>query len=147
MQTQEPSKTTYPAEVDVLVGYLALLYLHDQGKFSKAIPLAQRIIEKILAVNRRTLDLFASKIYFYYARCHELSGTDASIRGELLNGLRVATLRRDDETVASLMNLLLRNYLQANLYDQADKLVSKSVFPADSAANNQLARYMYYLGK
>jgi hypothetical protein len=44
------------------------------------------------------------------------------------------------------MNLLLRNYLHYNLYDQADKLVSKSVFP-ESANNNQLARYMYYLGR
>jgi len=42
------------------------------------------------------------------------------------------------------MNLLLRNYLAYNLYDQADKLVSKATFP-ESASNNEWARY--YLGK
>lgn len=33
-----------------------------------------------------------------------------------------------------------------NLYDQADKLVSKSAFP-ENAGNNQAARYAYYLGR
>ena len=45
-----------------------------------------------------------------------------------------------------LLNLLLRNYLHYNLYDQADKLVSKTTLPA-SRSNNQLARYYYYLGR
>jgi len=44
------------------------------------------------------------------------------------------------------MNLLLRNYLAYNLYDQADKLVSKATFP-ESASNNEWARYLFYLGK
>lgn len=45
-----------------------------------------------------------------------------------------------------LLNLLLRNYLESSLYDQADKLTSKSAFP-EQASNNQLARYLYYLGR
>ena len=40
----------------------------------------------------------------------------------------------------------MRNYLNYNLYLQADKLVSKTKFP-DSAGNPQLARYLYYLGR
>lgn len=44
------------------------------------------------------------------------------------------------------MNLLLRNYLHYSLYDQAEKLVSKSVFP-EQANNNEWARYLYYTGK
>lgn len=46
---------------------------------------------------------------------------------------------------ATVLNLLLRSYIESNLYDQADKLISKSTFP-DSADNNQTARYMYYQG-
>lgn len=59
---------------------------------------------------------------------------------------RTASLRHDDETLASLINRLLRSYLQYSLYDQADKLVSKTNFPA-SASNSQYARYHYYLGR
>ena len=59
---------------------------------------------------------------------------------------RTASLRHDDECQAVLLNLLLRNYLHYNLYDQADKLVSKTTFPS-SAGNPQLSRYHYYLGR
>lgn len=45
-----------------------------------------------------------------------------------------------------MINRLLRNYLHYNLYDQADKLVSKTTFPS-SAVNAQHARYHYYLGR
>jgi 26S proteasome regulatory subunit N3 len=60
--------------------------------------------------------------------------------------LRTATLRNDFEGQACLLNLLLRNYLHHNLYDQADKLVSKSTFP-ESVSNNEWARFMFYIGK
>ena len=59
---------------------------------------------------------------------------------------RTAALRHDDETEASLINRILRSYLQYSLYDQADKLVSKTSFPA-AAGNPQHARYHYYLGR
>lgn len=47
---------------------------------------------------------------------------------------------------ATLLNLLLRNYIHFNLLDQADKLIAKTTFP-ESAGNNQFARYYYYLGQ
>ena len=59
--------------------------------------------------------------------------------------LRTATLRHDEEGQAVLINLLLWNYLEHNLYDQADKLVSKSTFP-QNANNNEWARHLFYLG-
>jgi 26S proteasome regulatory subunit N3 len=97
-------------------------------------------------LNRRSLDQLAAKVYFYYARFYEVAGRLAEIRPTLLNAQRTATLRRDDDTQSTLINLLLRNYFHYNLYDQADKLVSKTTFP-ENATNNQLARYMYYLGR
>ena len=59
---------------------------------------------------------------------------------------RTASLRHDDEAQAALINCLLRSYISYNLYDQADKLVSKTTFPT-SASNAQFARYHYYLGR
>jgi 26S proteasome regulatory subunit N3 len=60
--------------------------------------------------------------------------------------LRTAILRNDYESTAVLINLLLRSYLEYNLYDQALKLVSKSTFPSH-ASNNEWARYLYYYGR
>lgn len=55
-------------------------------------------------------------------------------------------MRNDYEGTAVLINLLLRSYLQFNLYDQALKLVSKSTFPTQ-ASNNEWARYLFYNGR
>lgn len=46
---------------------------------------------------------------------------------------------------ATILNLLLRNFLHYKLFDQASKLVSRSTFP-ESAPNSEAARYLYYLG-
>ena len=40
----------------------------------------------------------------------------------------------------------MSSFVDSNLYDQADKLLTKTTFP-QGADNNQLARYMYYQGR
>ncbi len=65
----------------------------------------------------------------------------------LLGAYRTATLRRDDETQATVLNLLLRNYLEHNLVDQAEKLVANSSVKESAISNNQFARYLYYQGR
>jgi 26S proteasome regulatory subunit N3 len=64
----------------------------------------------------------------------------------MLAALRTTTLRYDTDTQGTLLVLLVRNFLHYKLYDQADKLVSRTTFP-ESSGNNLLARYMYYLGR
>jgi len=69
-----------------------------------------------------------------------------SLRPILLAALRTAVLRKDVDTQASVIVLLLRNYLLTSHISQADLLVSHTQFP-ENAANNQVARYLYYLGR
>ena len=45
-----------------------------------------------------------------------------------------------------MLNALLRNYLHYKLFDQAEKLLTKTTFP-EQASNTQLARYLYYTGR
>ncbi|KAJ9067935.1 26S proteasome non-ATPase regulatory subunit [Entomophthora muscae] len=112
----------------------------------KGIQLSTELVRFIHALNRRTADKLAARIYFYYARFHELKGDLASIRANLLATHRSATLRRDDESQATLLNILVRSYYASNLYEQAHKLLAKSTFP-ESVSNNQFVRHMYYLGR
>ncbi|KAJ8658422.1 hypothetical protein O0I10_005774 [Lichtheimia ornata] len=133
-------------EVDMYLHLMTMIYLLDQNELQKGMELAGKSVEKLVKLNRRTMDQLAARIYFYHARFYELTDRLAEIRPMQLTSLRTATLRRDDETQATLLNLLLRNYFVHNLYDQADKLVSKSAFP-ENAGNNQAARYAYYLGR
>ncbi|XP_013391357.1 26S proteasome non-ATPase regulatory subunit 3 [Lingula anatina] len=133
-------------EVDIYLHLLVTIHLIDTKKYDKAVKCSDLLMKKLLNQNRRTLDLLGAKSYFYYSRAYELTNQLERIRSFLHQRLRTATLRGDHEGQATLQNLLLRNYLHCNLYDQADKLVSKSTFP-ESASNNEWARYLYYLGR
>ncbi|RUS22332.1 proteasome regulatory subunit C-terminal-domain-containing protein [Endogone sp. FLAS-F59071] len=138
--------TNVLSEVDVYLHLLVIIYLLDKQEYEKGKALSTETVAKVQNLNRRTLDQLSARVYFYYTRFYELTGQLAEIRPTLLAAQRTATLRRDDDSQATLLNLLLRNYFHYNLYEQADKLVSKTLFP-DAAGNNQLARYMYYLGR
>ena len=44
------------------------------------------------------------------------------------------------------MNIIIRTYLQQNLYEQARNFMVKTSYP-ESVSNNQYARYLYYQGR
>jgi len=133
-------------EVEVYVQLLVLIHLLDNNRNAEAVTCADRLMQKIVDLNRRTLDILAAKSYFYYARAYEVTHRLEQIRGFLHARLRTSTLRHDDEGTAVLTNLLLRNYTSYSLFDQADKLVKKSTFPT-TANNNEMARFLYYTGR
>lgn len=67
-------------------------------------------------------------------------------RAGLVQAHRMAVIRKDVDTQAVLLNILLRDLLNANQVDQAQKLLSNSSFP-ENASNNQLCRHLYYSGR
>jgi 26S proteasome regulatory subunit N3 len=160
---KSPPETVPETEI-----YFRLLILHhlltSPSSYSDAIGLANETVQKIQSLNRRSMDPIAAKVWFALERAYELGGelsdarpcvlylpnlsslVDASLFSLFLAAQRTASLRHDDETQASLINRLLRSYLHYSLYDQADKLISKTNFPA-SAPNSQYARYHYFLGR
>ncbi|KAF9016876.1 hypothetical protein BDZ89DRAFT_1117896 [Hymenopellis radicata] len=113
--------------------YFRLLLIHQllksSDKYPKALELVHQTVEKMQALNRRSMDPIAAKIWFAVERAYELGGEIADARPLFLAAQRTASLRHDDEAQASLINRLLRSYLHYSLYDQADKLVSKTTFP------------------
>lgn len=133
-------------EVDAYIHLLVLVQLLDNAAIEQAGQCSETLMKKIVGQNRRTLDLIAAKCYFYHSLVAEKNGNLESIRNFLHARLRTATLRNNFEGQAAIINCLLRNYLHYSLYDQADKLVKKSVFP-ETASNNEWARFLYYLGR
>ncbi len=111
-------------------------------------------MEKIRSWNRRTLDQIGAKAYFYYSLFHESldpkppskQSPVIEIRPKLLAALRSAVLRKDSDTQAAVTVLLLRNYISTADITQADLLVAQTQFPTN-ATNNQVCRYLYYLGR
>ncbi|KAI3654599.1 hypothetical protein MP228_000653 [Amoeboaphelidium protococcarum] len=134
------------AEASMFVALVALVFLIDSGKKSESLALSQKLVNLVPSLNRRMLDPIAAQIFFYYARAVELFGQPETVRNVLLAAQRFAVLRHDEHCEAMLINLILRNYLHYNLYDQAEKFAEKSQFP-EKAQNAESSRYMFYMGK
>lgn len=147
------SKEVLP-EIEIYLSILVQVYLFDAEDYQAGATVSSSIVQRIHALNRRTLDSLSARVYFYYSLFYErlppyppspLSPV-ISIRQQLLAALRTSVLRKDPDTQATATTLLLRNYLSTSHISQADLLVSHTQFPS-TASNNQVARFLYYLGR
>jgi len=141
-------------EIDIFLGILVQVHFLDIKANKKGADFSSYLAERIHSLNRRTLDSLSARAYFYYSMfCEQLAPLPPSplspmisIRPTLLAALRTAVLRKDIDTQSTVIVLLLRNYLASSHITQADLLVSHTKFP-ENASNNQVARYLYYLGR
>ncbi|TAQ86755.1 hypothetical protein B7494_g4916 [Chlorociboria aeruginascens] len=141
-------------EIDIFLGILIQIYYLDNRINQKGVVFSVHLVERIHSLNRRTLDSLSARVFFYYSLFAEQiaplppspASPVVSIRPTLLAALRTAVLRKDIDTQSTVIVLLLRNYLSTSHIAQADLLVSHTKFP-ESASNNQVARYLYYLGR
>lgn len=136
-------------EVDAYVALCGVTALIDAGKVEQARSLMTDVVQWLQSsVNRRTMDVLASRLYFYYSLAHEKLGRLAEIRPTLLALHRSAAVRHDESGQEMLVNLLLRNYLHYSLYDQAEKLRAQvEQGSGGQGSNQQLCRYMFYMGR
>mmetsp|Transcript_4378 Transcript_4378/g.13259 ORF Transcript_4378/g.13259 Transcript_4378/m.13259 type:complete len:503 (+) Transcript_4378:214-1722(+) len=139
------SNTTVP-EVSAYLQLLCVTLLIDRKRYDDLVQASTALVDYVASFNRRTMDDVASRAYFFYSRAHELTDKLALIRPRLLSAYRTAVLRHNHIGQGMLLNLLLRNYIHYSLYDQADKLVTRTQFP-ETRSNNQLARYLYFNGR
>ncbi|KAF9568672.1 PCI-domain-containing protein [Agrocybe pediades] len=145
--SSKPPQASLAPEAEMYLRLLILQHLlASEETHERALELANETAEKMQTLNRRSMDAIAAKIWLAVDRAYDLAGELSDARPIFLAAQRTASLRHDDEAQAALINCLLRSYINYNLYDQADKLISKTTFPS-SASNAQFARYHYYLGR
>lgn len=161
-QGKDKSSATKPApapkevipEIDCYLSILIQIHLYDTKNIESGAKFSSSLVERLRSLNRRTLDALSARIYFYYSLFFEQLAplppsplaSVVSIRKNLLAALRTSVLRKDQDTRATVTTLLLRNYLSTSHISQADLLISHSEFPS-TASSNQIARYLYYLGR
>ncbi|CAA2975601.1 probable 26S proteasome non-ATPase regulatory subunit 3 [Olea europaea subsp. europaea] len=79
-------------ELEIYCCLLILIFLIHQKRYSEAKACSSASIARLKNLNRRTVDVLASRLYFYYSLSYELTGDLAEIRGNLLALHRTATL-------------------------------------------------------
>lgn len=140
-----PPTTIFP-ETEVYVFTIIVTTLLREKLDAQAAAVSSALVERIKTFNRRSLDLVASKAFFYYSLAFERINKLDHIRPSLLGLYRTACIRHDDMSQAVLLNLILRNYLHYNLISQAQIFSMRTTFP-ESASNNQFCRFLYYMGR
>jgi 26S proteasome regulatory subunit N3 len=135
----------YP-ETQLFLYDLLLMKLVDDGDLKNAKEFGDFIYMRLKNVNLRTLDNLAAKAYYMIAVVYEKQSKLAEIRPFMFEIYKNCTLKHDLIGQATVMNIILRSYLQQNLYEQARSFLVKTTFP-ETASNNQYARYLYYLGR
>lgn len=109
--------------------------------------IADVAVEHARTHNRRTLDVLAARCAFYLSLAAEANGNLDSLRPRLLSLHASAVLNHDDVGQETLLNLLLRNYLHYNMYDQAEHFRAQAQRLDAPRSNQQHCRYLFYLGK
>jgi len=140
----EKFKSDLP-ETEIYCYVVALMHMIET-KDAASIHLSEICLQRLSSFNRRTLDAFAAKVYFYYSLAHERFGNIRDARQTLLALHRQATSRLDAIGQETTLNLLLRNYVSLKQYELAEQLRSKTVLPS-SRSSAQQCRYLYYLGR
>ena len=104
------------------------------------------VLARIKGVNMRTIDHFAAKAVYFIAVAYEKLGLLTSIRPLVFQAYKECCLHQNLIGQATTMNIIIRSYLQQNLYEQARNFMVKTSFP-EAASNNQYARFLYYQGR
>lgn len=133
-------------EVEIYIFTLVVVVLLREQLYQDAVLVSTALVERIRLFNRRTLDILASKAFFYFSLAYEKIGKLENIRPILLVLYRTSCIHQDEARQAVLLNLILRNYLHYDLVGQAQTLSLRVNFPEHSS-NNQFCRYLYYMGR
>lgn len=134
-------------EVSAYLQLLAVSMLVQYKQWDAVAAAARDLCDRLHAINQRSLDPFGAKSWGYLSLAMEQQGNLASIRPDLMRAYRTACLRHDEMGQATLFNLVLRNFLHYNLFDQAQKLVAKATAFPNSVSNNQFVRHLFYQGR
>lgn len=162
-------------EISAYLSLLVLSRLLRVGGAACAGEAAARLGGAWQRANRRTLDVFVAKAFALACLGAERAagaaggaGALGEVRGALMAAHRTAVLQHDEVSTATLVNLLLRGYIEQGMYDQAYLLRqhtkarpahrgppppplltvarAQDKFPA-AASNAQLVRNHYYVGR
>ena len=73
--SESEDKPQYKSVIsDVYIHMLTLVYLLDSKRINDGVPCAQALINKVMAVNKPSMQALGARCFFYYSRAFELAG-------------------------------------------------------------------------
>lgn len=137
-------------EVTLFNILLLILHVIDNKLHDEAFNCLTSLIKTLNAYNNLnrldTVNWIKAKAFYYYALEAERLGKSKYIINDLISAYRTACLEMNDETQVTLINCVLRYYLQTSNYEQAKNFLSKSKYTENINVEED-SRHLYYLGK
>lgn len=137
-------------EINLFNSLLLILHVIDNKLHEEAFNNLTVLIRTLNGYNNLnrldTVNWLKAKAFYYYALEAERLGKSKYIINDLISAYRTACLEMNDETQVTLINCILRYYLQSNNYEQAKNFLSKSKYTENINVEED-SRYLYYLGK
>jgi hypothetical protein len=103
---------------------MLLMKLLDEKRIDLAKEFVIFATMQLTNENARTMDHFIAKVYYYRGLIAEKTGTLRDIVADLFDAYRHASHRDDHQTQATVLNYIMRSYLNDNLYSEAANLIS-----------------------
>lgn len=80
-QCHASQKQSVLPEMEIFCYLLVTIYLIDQKQMEEAKACSSASVKRLQQLNRRTLDVPAARVYYYYSYSHELTDSLSDTRG------------------------------------------------------------------
>lgn len=144
--TERASEIMRLPECQLYIYVLLIMKLIDDGDLNNAKDFGDFVLLRCRGVNQRTLDHITAKAIYFVSVAYEKKKLLVDLRPHVFDAYKDFCLHSNQIGQATCMNVIIRSYLQQNLYEQARNFITKTGFP-EGVSNNQYARYLYYVGR
>ena len=104
-------------EAQLFLYNLLLMKLLDAGDYENSKQFGDFVYLRMKDVNLRTMDYFAAKSLYLIGLAYEKNGVLTSVQPMMFEAFKSASLRLDYIGQATIINIIIRSYMQQNLYE------------------------------
>lgn len=139
-------KTKSESEIFGFISLIILTKLIDLKQYEEVSKGLQYVIEYLKKNESLTIQPLKAKAYYYiYLMAEKLNKTNLII-SELQSAYRTSCIQLDEISQVTLINCIIRYYLQNNAIEQARGFLSKIRYHENVSVYED-ARYLFYIGK
>ena len=139
-------KCQQSTEVYAFIFMIILTKLVDYKEYKEALTSVQNLIQFFKVKESLTINTLKAKAYYYLALITEKLNIQDQIINELQEAYRTACIEMDFISQVTLINCIIRYYLNNKNIEMARSFISKTKY-VENISSYEDARYLFYIGK
>ena len=139
-------KCQQSTEVYAFIFMIILTKLVDYKEYKEALTSVQNLIQFFKINESLTINTLKAKAYYYLALITEKLNIQDQIINELQEAYRTACIEMDFISQVTLINCIIRYYLNNKNIEMARSFISKTKY-VENISSYEDARYLFYIGK